>query len=239
MQIKEQLISKTKYKIKCPNLMTVKWIVIHNTANDASAQNEVNYMQSNNNQISYHFAVDDKEIIQALPLNRNGWHAGDGYKENGGNKCGIAIEICYSKSGGNRFLQAEKNAVWLAAKLLKDYEFDISHLKKHHDFANKYCPHRTMDLGWSRFVDMVKKQLQTMIPSSQSGNKQISVSYYPQYKGTSLSFVDALNTLHIDSSKTSRQQIALNNGIIGYSGTAKQNQQLFQLLKQGKLKKEK
>lgn len=96
-----------------------------------------------------------------------------------------------------------------------------------------------MDLGWSRFVDMVKKQLQTMKPSSQSGNKQISVSYYPQYKGTSLSFVDALNTLHIDSSKTSRQQIALNNGIIGYSGTAKQNQQLFQLLKQGKLKKEK
>ena len=43
-------------------------------------------MQSNNNPISFHFAVDDKEIIQCLPLNRNAWHAGDGFKDNGGNK---------------------------------------------------------------------------------------------------------------------------------------------------------
>lgn len=121
MQIKKQLISETKYKIKCPHSMTVKWIVIHNTANDASAQNEVKYMQSNNNLVSFHFAVDDKEIIQCLPLNRNAWNAGDGFKDNGGNKCGIGIEICYSKSGGDRFLKAEKNAAWLAAKLLKDY----------------------------------------------------------------------------------------------------------------------
>lgn len=108
MEIKKQLISETKYKIKCPHSMTVKWIVIHNTANDASAQNEVKYMQSNNNPISFHFAVDDKEIIQCLPLNRNAWNAGDGFKDNGGNKCGIGIEICYSKSGDDRFLKAEK-----------------------------------------------------------------------------------------------------------------------------------
>lgn len=209
MEIKKQLISETKYKIKCPHSMTVKWIVIHNTANDASAQNEVKYMQSNNNPVSFHFAVDDEEIIQCLPLNRNAWHAGDGFKDNGGNKCGIGIEICYSKSGGDRFLKAEKNAAWLAAKLLKDYNLDISHLKKHQDFANKYCPHRTLDLGWDRFVDMVKQYLSTSI---QKPDSLISKSnYYPQYNGSSNSLVDALNSLNIPSSFEARKKIATNN----------------------------
>ena len=159
MEIKKQLIDPSKYPIKCPHPMEVQWIVIHNTANDATAQNEVAYMQSNNREVSYHFAVDDENIIQALPLDRNAWHAGDRYNENGGNRCGIGIEICYSKSGGERFMKAEENAAWLAAQLLKDFNFDISHLKKHQDFANKKCPHRTIDLGWDRFVDMVKQHL--------------------------------------------------------------------------------
>lgn len=97
MEIQQQLISESKYEIKCPYPMQAKWIVIHNTANDASAHNEVAYMQRNDNKVSYHFAVDDQEIIQALPLDRNAWHAGDGHTENGGNLCDIAIEICYSK----------------------------------------------------------------------------------------------------------------------------------------------
>ena len=62
-------------------------------------------MISNNYQTSFHFAVDDKEVVQGLPLDRNGWHAGDGNGK--GNREGIAIEICYSLSGGERFLQAE------------------------------------------------------------------------------------------------------------------------------------
>lgn len=38
-------------------------IVVHNTANDASAKNEIEYMQNNNKQTSFHYAVDDKEVI--------------------------------------------------------------------------------------------------------------------------------------------------------------------------------
>ena len=53
-------------------------IVVHNTANDASARNEIEFMQSNNKQTSFHYAVDDKEVIQGIPLDRNAWHAGDG-----------------------------------------------------------------------------------------------------------------------------------------------------------------
>ncbi len=37
------------------------YITVHNTYNDASAENEIAYMIRNDNEVSFHFAVDDKE----------------------------------------------------------------------------------------------------------------------------------------------------------------------------------
>ena len=146
---------KDKLSIKCPYAMKPTRIVIHNTANDASAENEIAYMHTNNNQTSFHFAVDDKKIIQGIELNRNAWHASDGNGK--GNREGIAIEICYSKSGGVRFETAQKNAAELTAKLLKDYGWGIDRVTKHADYANKHCPHRTLDdYGWDYFLNLVK-----------------------------------------------------------------------------------
>jgi len=138
--------------------MTPEFIVVHNTANDASAKNEVAYMISNNNQVSFHYAVDDKEIVQGVPENRNAWHAGDG-ASGPGNRKGIGIEICYSKSGGQRFIEAEKLAAKFIAYKLKEKGWGIDRVKKHQDFSDKYCPHRTLDMGWQRFLDMVKSEL--------------------------------------------------------------------------------
>ena len=99
---------------KFPYPMTPEFYVVHNTANDASADNEITYMNrteaQGGAQVSYHYAIDDKEVVQGLEENVNGWHAGD--SANGdGNRKGIGIEICYSKSGGDRFIKAEKLSV--------------------------------------------------------------------------------------------------------------------------------
>jgi N-acetylmuramoyl-L-alanine amidase CwlA len=51
------LISQEKYSLKCPYKMNPTRIVVHNTANDASARNEVKYMQNNKNQTLFYFAV--------------------------------------------------------------------------------------------------------------------------------------------------------------------------------------
>lgn len=172
MNIVKNLVSQSKYSVKCPYSMTPEFIVVHNTANDASAQNEVKYMISNNNQVSFHFAVDDKEIVQGLPLDRNAWACGDG--ANGkGNRKGIQIEICYSKSGGARFENAEKNAAKFIAQLLKERGWGADRVKKHQDFSNKYCPHRTLDKGWASFVNMVKDYLNELnkpVQSTQSSS---------------------------------------------------------------------
>lgn len=148
----------SKYGIKCPYSMVPECIVVHNTVNDASAANEIEYMQSNDKEVSFHFAIDDKEVVQGIPLIRNGWHAGDG--ANGkGNRTGIGIEICYSKSGGTRFIEAEKNAAAFIASLMDTYSWGIDKVKKHQDFSGKYCPHRTLDMGWDRFLRMVESYM--------------------------------------------------------------------------------
>ena len=171
MNIIKQIVPENKYGIKCPFEMKPTRIVVHNTANDATARNEIAYMTNNNYEISFHFAVDDKEVIQGLPLDRNGWHASDGNGK--GNREGIAIEICYSKSGGDRFIKAEQNAVELIVYLLKKYNWGINKVTKHQDYTNKYCPHRTLDLGWERFINMIKDKLN--VP--QEKPKKINVKY--------------------------------------------------------------
>ena len=172
MNIVKNLVSQSKYSVKCPYSMTPEFIVVHNTANDASAAIEVKYMISNNNQVSFHFAVDDKEVVQGLPLDRNAWAWGDG--ANGkGNRKGIQIEICYSKNGGIRFENAEKNAAKFIAQLLKERGWGVDKVKKHQDFSNKYCPHRTLDKGWASFVNMVKDYLNELnkpVQSTQSSS---------------------------------------------------------------------
>ena len=163
--IRQNLVDGSKWDIKCPFEMKPKYVVIHNTANDAPAANEIAYMRRNDNEVSFHYAVDDKEIVQGILEDRNAWHAGDGSKGEG-NRYGIAIEICYSKSGGEKFEKAEKNAAEFAASILKRYGWGIDRLKKHQDFSKKYCPHRTLDLGWDRFVDMVKDFLDGKEPEA-------------------------------------------------------------------------
>lgn len=159
MNIKQNLVDESKYNIKCPYEMEAEFIVVHNTANDASAQNEIAYMIRNDNKVSFHYAIDDIEIVQGILENRNAWHASDG-GEGQGNRKGIAIEICYSKSGGDRFINAEKLAAEFIAMKLKEKGWGIDKVKKHQDFTNKYCPHRTLDMGWDRFLNMIRSHLE-------------------------------------------------------------------------------
>ena len=158
MEIRQMLVDESKYSLKCPNTMTPKFLIVHNTANDASANNEISYMRTNNSSTSFHIAVDDVEAVQGIPFNRNSWNAGDGTNGNG-NRNGIAIEICYSKSGGDKWEKAKTNAVELIVQLLNQYGWGIEQVKKHQDFSGKYCPHRILDEGWEGFLNRIREKL--------------------------------------------------------------------------------
>jgi N-acetylmuramoyl-L-alanine amidase CwlA len=207
MKIIQNLVPESKYSIKCPYSMKPTRIVVHNTANDASAKNEIAYMIRNNYETSFHYAVDDKEIVQGLPENRNGWHASDGGKGKG-NREGIAIEICYSKSGGDKFIKAEQNAVELIVDILKRYGWGVDKVTKHQDYTNKYCPHRTLDMGWDRFIKMIDAKLNPKTvetPTSIKKGDKVKVNKGAKdYNGKSISSFVYNNTYTVDELKGDR-----------------------------------
>lgn len=62
------------------------------------------------------------------------------------------------------------------------------------------------------------------------------VNYLSNSNYTGVSIVDGLKGIGIDSSYSYRSKLAIANGITNYIGSAEQNTQLLNLLKQGKLK---
>ncbi|MCQ2968523.1 MAG: N-acetylmuramoyl-L-alanine amidase [Clostridium sp.] len=173
INIVQQLCPEYKWNIKCPCKMTAEYITVHNTDNDAPAKNEITYMNNNNNKVSYHYAVDDIEARQGIPLDRNTWNAGDGLGD--GNMKSIAIEICYSASGGDRFHKAEDNAAQLIAYLLIQRGWGIDRVRTHKSWSGKDCPHRTMQEGWQRFLDMIQYYLNGKQPEPSGGDEEVRV----------------------------------------------------------------
>lgn len=178
---KKNLVQQSKYNIKCPYQMTPKYVVIHDTANNATALNEINYMISNNNQVSFHIAVDEKTVIQGLPFDRNAWACGDGTNGNG-NRKGISIEICRpTNKDRSLYDKAEENAVYVAARLLYKFNIGIDGLKRHYDFATnkKVCPNVLMrEKRWDGFKGRVKWVLEeikkgNIDPSLDSGTTEL------------------------------------------------------------------
>ncbi|WP_423249639.1 peptidoglycan recognition protein family protein [Bacillus thuringiensis] len=129
------------------------------------------YMIRNNNEVSFHIAVDDKEAVQGIPLERNAWACGDG--NGSGNRKSISVEICYSLSGGDRYYKAEDNAAIVVAQMMKQYNIPISKVRTHQSWSGKNCPHRMLAEGrWNHFIERVQHVYhggnQTMTPPSHS-----------------------------------------------------------------------
>ena len=87
------------------------------------------------------------------------------------------------------------------------------------------------------YIDPEKLYYTAPSASTSKPTQASSARYYPKYTGKSISLVDALKSLKIDSSFANRKKIATKNGIKAYLGTAKQNTQMLNLLKHGRLKK--
>lgn len=160
--------------------MKPEYITIHDTANTArgaGAEAHAKYLKTTTNSTSWHFTVDDKVIVQHLPVNEVGWHAGDG-GNGAGNRKSIGIEICENVDG-NRLL-AEINASYLTARLM--YLYDINKVVQHNHWTGKDCPRVLRKTGrWKEFLENVqtiysilvtygsKEKLPTIIPVEMNG----------------------------------------------------------------------
>ncbi len=160
--------------------MQPQYITIHNTGNEKStAQNERAWLTnpSNNITASWHIVVDEREAIEAIPLNEIAWHAGDG--DGQGNTASIGIEICESGD----YAKTLENAVQLVANMLHERGWGIERLRRHFDWSGKICPRLMYDKGswkpWDEFKHRVQRQLDSM-GASIGGDVEIMEISVPQ-----------------------------------------------------------
>ncbi len=143
--------------------MTPKGITLHNTGNTAPSAGALahgQYLQNLENRSevykSWHITVSHDRIVQHLPLNEQGHHAGDG-ERGPGNTSTIGIEIAENKD----YPKAERNAIRLIVALKRHFGFDESAIKPHRFYSHseKLCPRRillsenTWQKDWERFLE--------------------------------------------------------------------------------------
>lgn len=220
MLVTKVVMPQDKYSTKCPYSMKPEGITIHNTANDASAMSEISYMIRNNMKISFHEAIDDYRVVQGIEHNRNAWHAGDGHGF--GNMKTIGIEICYSKSGGERFEKAERNAAERIAYLMKQYGWTLDNITDarhtigtHQNRSGKYCPHRTLDNGLERFYNMIREEYRELTGEDiNNGKPNINVDNTTNNTGRNIGDNVTINGVYTSSSSTKKLNPAVKSGMI-------------------------
>lgn len=141
--------------------IAAKFITIHDTGNAKAGAGAVSHGKyllgetAANLPVSWHYTVDDKCIVQHLPVDEMGYHAGI----TSGNSTSIGIEIC-ENADGNR-VAAEARAAELAASLLMQLGLPITAVVQHNHWSNKDCPHilRGRAGGWQGFLAAVQSHL--------------------------------------------------------------------------------
>ncbi len=75
-----------------------KLLVVHCTANTASARDEAGYAQRRPDSVSSHYYVDDRELVQSLNTDLVAWHAGNTEGNNGGIGYEFTGHVTWSRS---------------------------------------------------------------------------------------------------------------------------------------------
>ncbi|HLG26334.1 MAG TPA: peptidoglycan recognition family protein [Paenisporosarcina sp.] len=179
----------------------VAFIVAHDTGNkDSSAQGNVSYYKSSANVItaSAHVFIDDKAIIECIPLTEKAWHVlyskptdnilfGDD-----ANDVAIGVELCYF-SDSARTREAYKRYVWYLAHLCRLYKFDAQHITGHHilDPERKTDPVNALKTIGKTFKDLQDDVAQLITPIKE--DKPVTIPKVTDEKNASAdkSFVEA------------------------------------------------
>lgn len=138
--------------------MTPRYITIHETANTSRGANAEMHRRFTHNGggsegVSFHFVVDDSEIVELLPTTENGWHAGDG--ANGtGNRESIGIELCVNSDGD--FQKTLALGARLVARLMETRNIPIERVVQHNHWSGKGCPANLRRGGWQQFIRAVR-----------------------------------------------------------------------------------
>lgn len=227
----------------------VKFLVSHETANEnANADAHYIYFQNILMSASAHTFIDDKKILEIIPLNEKAWHVM--YQKDkkslglgAANDNAIGIELCRP---GN-FKAAYDRYVWYHAYLCKQYGLQPRKNITAHKFED---PQRRTDpqswlipngVTWNQFINDVQNYYDNWesnkgveLEKSETTVKE-NAAYSSNNKPTAKTegIVDWMVANKMDSSYSNRAKLAAQYGIKNYTGSAKQNNDLLTKLKAG------
>lgn len=170
MEIIKSFIPETRHNRPGVKI-TPTSITVHNTGNTSSgadARMHASYIKTTNQSVSWHYTVDDEEIIQHIPTDEMAWHAGSKV----GNSTSIGIEICMHT--GIDMPKAEEKAQKFIAYLM--HELSITDINKHQDWTGKYCPQVLLKEGrWESFKEGCYRMLDQL---QNENNEHWAKQYY-------------------------------------------------------------
>ena len=176
---KEALIFVNCDKIKVKTLIkeynhfktSYKGITVHNNGNvKSTAQRDVDYALNkryvnDGYDASWHYSVDDTQVVRFVPWGYSCWASGDGSKGYGNSQT-INIEINefggYNNSNDPKWVQARINSIHLIAQLCVDMNWSTDAIGMHFDRSGKNCPRVIRKEGWNEFIIDVKKEIDAM-----------------------------------------------------------------------------
>lgn len=143
LNLKVELIDSDKPN-RSGRTISPDYITVHNTSNanaGANADAHSRFVRNKGfytlasgkkNNVSWHYTVDDTQVIKHLPVNERAIHAGRG------NGVSIAIEICMHAEIDQA--AANLRASRLIAVLMHDLHIDKANVKPHKFWTGKNCP---------------------------------------------------------------------------------------------------
>lgn len=146
-KMKKQLANKANYGSQ-RSTSTIKYIVIHYTANDGDTdENNGKYFANNIVKASAHYFVDSDSVTQSVPDNYVAWSVGVNYGSNNlfgivTNSNSISIELCDDYRNGKIYPTKDtiENAIALTKSLMKKYNIPAKNVVRHWDVCSKRCP---------------------------------------------------------------------------------------------------
>ena len=212
------------------------YITIHETSNwskGANALMHANYINSGS-EVTWHYTVDDKNIIQHYNDTVQCWHAGN----DKGNFESIGIEICVNPE--SNFLIACNNAIDLTAFLMKKHNIPIDKVVQHNYWSGKNCPLQIRGgkhgITWNDFITKVKNKQGSTVKPVNNSNKlyRVQVGAFKKhdnalklrneirnkgYKDAFITYVDSLHKVQVGAFSVKDNAITLSNKLkaLGYS----------------------
>ncbi len=139
---------------------TREYITIHETDNTdkgADADAHAKYLvgaDARKRRVSWHFTVDEDEVIKHLPARETAWHTGS--KEGNASYFGIEMGV----NGSSLKSETLRRAALLTALLCKVEGVSIEKVVQHNHWSGKDCPSLLREAkGWTAFKKQVAAHL--------------------------------------------------------------------------------